>query len=223
MVAVRKTRKNPKTKKAVKAVKLKDMQDNRPKVRWGPTSVKNCWKFKYLDSIFCPDDNFKADVAARIAQAKKRVGQLRHVWSSKILPLSLKRRLYISGVCSILTYGAEAWRLDVETRSMLNGVNAQMLTHITNKTVQEEATAATSTIDIVLWIRVRRLKWVVGRAYYAAAASTTERGGAIDEANPKVHPRQPTRRQHNTHGHSRRRLGRATRVGKRQTDLEKVR
>ena len=37
-----------------------------------------------------------------------------------------------------LMSGAEAWRLDAETRVMLNGANAQMLTHITNKTVQEE-------------------------------------------------------------------------------------
>ena len=35
-----------------------------------------------------------------------------------------------------------------------------MLSHVTGKTKHEEATAATTTFDIIVWIRARRLKWV---------------------------------------------------------------
>ena len=35
-----------------------------------------------------------------------------------------------------------------------------MLSHVTGKTKHEEATAATTTFDIIVWIRARRLKWL---------------------------------------------------------------
>lgn len=36
-----------------------------------------------------------------------------------------------------------------------------MLSHITDKSKREKATTDTRTFDIIAWIRVRRLKWVV--------------------------------------------------------------
>ena len=38
--------------------------------------------------------------------------------------------LYKASVCSILTYGSEAWLLDDETCKIINGANAYMLSHI---------------------------------------------------------------------------------------------
>ena len=58
-----------------------------------------------------------------------------------------------------MVYGSEVWRLDAAACRVINGANAYMLSHITNKTKKEEATPATTTFNILAWIRSRRLKW----------------------------------------------------------------
>ena len=90
---------------------------------------------------------------------KTRAGSLRHVWATKALSLDLKIRIYTSACCSILVYGSEAWRLTEQACKIINGANAFMLSHITGKSKREEATAVTTTFDILVWIRARRLKW----------------------------------------------------------------
>ena len=63
-------------------------------------------------------------------------------------------------MCSILTYGSEAWRLDERACKAINNANARMLAFITGKTVAEEAVVATTTFNLLMWIRCRRLQWV---------------------------------------------------------------
>ena len=87
-------------------------------------------------------------------------GKMRSIWSSKTVPLRLKLRIYCTGVCSKLTYGCEAWKLDEQACAMLNGANSRMVSHITGKSVWEEASRYTRTIDILCRIRARRLRWV---------------------------------------------------------------
>ena len=84
--------------------------------------VKNCWIFEYLGSSFVPNGDHTPDVRKRIAQAKARAGRLRHILQAEELELDLRIRLYISGCCSILTYGSEAWTLDDKTYNLINGV-----------------------------------------------------------------------------------------------------
>ena len=68
-------------------------------------------------------------------------------------------RLYKSSVCSILTYGSEAWRMTAKVSAALNGANSSMVSVITGKTIREEATDG-KTFDLVAWIRARKLQWV---------------------------------------------------------------
>ena len=100
------------------------------------------------------------DVRRRIAMARTSAGKLRRIWGEERLQLKLKMRLYISACCSILTYGSEAWHLDDRACKAINGANAQILTNITGKTIKEEATAATTTFNILKWVRARRLQWI---------------------------------------------------------------
>ena len=101
-----------------------------------------------------------ADVKVRIGATTTTAGKMRAIWASKSIPQKLKMRIYKSGVCSRLTYGSEAWRLDPRTCKMLNGANSRMVARITNRTSHEEASARTQTFDVVRWIRARRLQWV---------------------------------------------------------------
>ena len=92
--------------------------------------------------------------------ARVRAGKLIHIWAATQLTETLKMRLYISSCCSILTYGSEAWLLDTKVRSTIRCANACMLSHITGRTIQEEANTTTTTFEIIVWIRAHRLQWL---------------------------------------------------------------
>ena len=68
--------------------------------------------------------------------------------------------IYVTGVCSRLTYGSEAWLLDEVTVRKLNGANSRILHRITGKSIREEASADSRTFDLVRWIRARRAQWL---------------------------------------------------------------
>ena len=101
-----------------------------------------------------------ADVQIRIVTARQRFGKMRHIWTDKQLRVNLRLRLYKSSVCSVMTYGAEAWKLDDKVSKTLNGDNSQMLSIISGKSPHEEASATTRTFDLLRWIRARRLQWI---------------------------------------------------------------
>ena len=141
-----------------KTEKRKKQQKLLPMVRWGEKDVQNCWRFPYLGSLFEAGGDNMPDVSRRIAMAKARFDKLRNLWSDNNLHLNLKLRLYRSSVCSILTYGSEAWYLTSSVTRALNGANSQMMAIITGKTQQQEASKSTQTFDLIKWIRARRLQ-----------------------------------------------------------------
>ena len=140
--------------------KMETMQSLLPKVRWGDNEADNCWQFRYLGSIFEAGGSQLADVERRINLAVARFGKMRHIWKSSDLHMRLRMRLYISSVCSILTYGSETWNLTNEVRRKLNGVNSRMVSIITGKTPHEEASDGTRSFDLVRAVRARRLSWL---------------------------------------------------------------
>ena len=77
-----------------------------------------------------------------------RFGKMRHIWRSSDLHLRLRMRLYISSVCSILTYGSEAWNVTKEVRQKLNGVNSRIVSIMTGKTPHEETSDGTRSFDL---------------------------------------------------------------------------
>ena len=93
----------------------------------------------YLGATFSADGDNMTDIRVRIAMARNTAGKLRNIWSSKWIPLRLKLRIYVTGVCTQLVYGSEAWNLDEEATHTLNGANSRMLHRITGRTIQEEA------------------------------------------------------------------------------------
>ena len=82
------------------------------------------------------------------------------MWKNNSLHRNLRMRLYKSSVCSVMTYGSEAWRLTDEVRRKLNGANSRMVAVITGKSQHDEASKETRTFDLVSWIRARRLQWL---------------------------------------------------------------
>ena len=108
--------------KAVKQQKLKRAQVHKQTVLCEGDALKSTYSFKYLGSIFTADGNEECDVKRRIAIAMQRMGALRNVFDSGI-PLDLKLKIYKTAICSLLTYGCEAWTLSEKTLTMINGAN----------------------------------------------------------------------------------------------------
>ena len=139
--------------------KRKAQQKLLPTVKWDDKEAENQWHSKYLGSIFEAGGDQMQDVMTRIARAKQRFGKMRHIWGNKELHKNLRMRLYKSSVCSILTYGSEAWRLTTKVCAALNGANSSMVSRITGRTIREEAIEG-KTFDLVKWIRARKLQWL---------------------------------------------------------------
>ena len=146
--------------KKVRRDKVEEAQKLKTAIRCEGAKLENVFLFKYLGSLFSADGNHERDVEKRCAMAMSRCGDLRAVFNSENIPLALKLKIYKTAVCSLLTYGSEAWRLDKKTIAKINGCNARCLSHITHKTAHEEASKKTQTFDLVAAIRKRRHKWL---------------------------------------------------------------
>ena len=110
--------------------------------------------------MFAADGSQEHDIRRRIDIAQTRAGQLRHVLGNKLIDLNTRLRLYNAAVGSLLTYDSEAWTLTPKTLRMLNGANSRMLSHFTGKSVHDEARDSTTSYNLNLQIRKRRLRWL---------------------------------------------------------------
>ena len=106
----------------VKADKVEEAQSLKPKIKCEERPLKNVARFKYLGSIFSADGSQSFDLRRRIDMAIGRCGALRQVFDGKNIPLSLKLKIYVTAITSIMTYGCEAWNIDERTRAQLNGI-----------------------------------------------------------------------------------------------------
>ena len=77
--------------------------------------IDNVWIFQYLGSRFRADGDQHTDVKSHIdATTIITFGKMWDIWASRSTPLKLKPMIYSTGVCSKLTYGSEAWRLNTK-------------------------------------------------------------------------------------------------------------
>ena len=150
--------------KAVRTKKMKKAQAGKPCVmclfHCGIKTLENVFIFKYLGTMFAADGMQIHDINRRIALAKTRCGQLRHIFASPIPSTHLKLRLYDAAVCSIFTYGCETWDLTPAVMRKINGANSVMLSHITGKSIRAEARPQTTSLNLLRKIRFRRFRWL---------------------------------------------------------------
>ena len=139
---------------------MKIQQKDRKQVFCEEVALDNVFKFPYLGSRFTADGDVLHDVDARIAMALKRWGDLRKIFTSDDLSLNTKIRLYSAAVCSLLAYGCQSWPFNEKVTRRINGANSRMLASFTNKTIQQEAPPATTSLNLVLRLRKTRLRWL---------------------------------------------------------------
>jgi hypothetical protein len=144
----------------VQLLKVEAANKAKAKVACEGHKLTNTFTFKYLGSIFAADGSHVHDVKRRCAMASSRCGDLTHVFNSKEIPLGLKLKIYRTAICSLMTYGSEAWHLSERTMASLNGCNSRCLSHITGNSAHAEASPRTRTFDLVGAIRQQRYRWL---------------------------------------------------------------
>ena len=156
-------RKGSKSFKAVERLKHEEAQAKKPAVKLGDEELENVLHFPYLGHHTQADgDNLHA-VEIRLAIASSRFKELYNVWGSKDLTQECKLRLYISGVCSILTHAFEAWKLTEQVQRRLRGWNGRYLAVITSGGCEMDHIRLQTdhpVFDLVAMLRVRRLRWL---------------------------------------------------------------
>ena len=93
--------KGTKAEQAACEKKLEDRNNLLPAVACVGKKLKNVFRFKYLGSIFAADGSHEYDVRRRIGMAMSRMGDLRHVFNSKIR-WGIKMKIYKTAVTSLL-------------------------------------------------------------------------------------------------------------------------
>ena len=158
---------------------MQERQGQEPKILCGVESLKNCYKFKYLGSMFTADGRDDVDIKRRIGMATSRCGQLRFILGAKNINFATKMKIYKCAVGSLFTYGSEAWCLNEKNLRTLNGANASCLQRFTNKTRIEESRQSSCTYSLCQDIRRRRLIWL-GHILRMKSVPSEDRTGRAD-------------------------------------------
>ena len=81
---------------------------------------KQVHDFKYLGTRISADAKCKAEVNARITQAKKVIGQMKHILINQSMPKKVRRRVLYCYILPALLYGCEARTICKEVENQLS-------------------------------------------------------------------------------------------------------
>jgi len=151
------SRKGSLADKKVQHEKRKEHENELPHVIIEGQQLENVYSFEYLGSRVQCDGDESADVEHRMGIAQSVFNSLSHMWADHRLPMSMKLRLYTSGVCSSFTHGCEAWKMTIPVCKMINGFNSRCLSVITGK--EFNVTASNPDFNLIDAISKRRLRF----------------------------------------------------------------
>ena len=122
-------------------------------------------EFTYLGSIINHKDGAAADIKSRINKASAAFSILKPVWKSNKYSEKTKLRIYNSNVKSILMYGSECWRENVQNFKKLDAFHNTCLRRIcriywpetiSNKNLHKRAKSEAMSLQI----KNKRLSWI---------------------------------------------------------------
>ena len=98
--------------------------------------IKNVEDFKYLGSW---TNNTQKDIKVRIAQAWVACNKLSKIWKSNF-NRSLKTRLFVTTIESVLLYGCKSWALNKTTTKQFDGAYTRLLRSALNVSWRDHIT-----------------------------------------------------------------------------------
>eukprot|EP01050_Picozoa_sp_SAG11_P010381 SAG11_NODE_1035_length_6090_cov_64.023035_8_plen_175_part_00 len=114
----------------------------------------------YLGAILQSDGGCEDDLAARMRAARRRFNELKWMFADRELGTEMKLGVFRTFVLSIFVYGGEGWHYNEKTKRQINGWSSRCLSVITGKTVHEEASTETKSMDVVAILRYKRRVWL---------------------------------------------------------------
>ena len=144
---------------------MKSPGSNGDRVQLEGKAIEEVDHFTYLGSCIDREGNTRKEVNSRIAKAAAAFRGLNKIWTSKVISMKTKLRLYNSNVLSVLTYGAESWRMTKETERRLDSFENKCLRKImgikwTEFKTTEEVRKTSEQEMVSKVIRKRRWKYV---------------------------------------------------------------
>ena len=96
-------------------------------IRIGNKLLKQVHNFKYLGTRISADGKCKAEVTARIMQAKKVFGQMKHLLINQSMSMKVHRRVLDCYILPVLMYGCEPWTISKEIENRLKATKMRFL------------------------------------------------------------------------------------------------
>ncbi|VDP07680.1 unnamed protein product [Schistosoma margrebowiei] len=90
---------------------LQDWSASTSELRIGSEVVERVDNFTCLGSLTSPNRLVSDEISARIQKCRLVFANLRHLWQTRDIHLSIKGRVNCAAVCSILLHGCETWPL----------------------------------------------------------------------------------------------------------------
>lgn len=130
-------------------------------------------EFKYLGTMVTNHGGATREVTRRILLSASVMTSLRNVWSSSVLSLRLKLRLFSAIVTSILLYNSESWSITANDVRLLEGFYFRCLRQITrsirckdlstteiDKASHAEVFRVANVPSLATILRQKRLRWL---------------------------------------------------------------
>ena len=96
-------------------------------IRIGKQLLQQVHNVKNLGTRISADGKCKAEVTARIMQAKKVFGQMKHLPINQSMTMKVHRRVLDCYILPVLMYGCEAWTIRKETENQLRATEMWLL------------------------------------------------------------------------------------------------
>ena len=138
--------------------------NNRP-VKVRDTILEQVTSFVYLGSVVSIDRGSDDDIKVRINKARVAFNMLRKVWSSHVISLRTKFKIFNTNVKAILLYGSETWRTTKQTSQKLQSFVNKCLRRIlkiswTDRVTNEMLWELAGEEPIITQISKRKWRWI---------------------------------------------------------------
>ena len=84
---------------------------NKNSIQLRGEDIEDVEQFTYLGSVVSRDGGTDQDIKSRIGKATAAFKILRPIWTSQVISVKIKLRIYNTNVKSILLYAGETWRI----------------------------------------------------------------------------------------------------------------
>lgn len=121
--------------------------------------------FKYLGGVVDTSASWDMEIQARITKARGRFAEMRRLWGTRRLNVSLKMQCYNAYVLPILLFGCESWALTKKQSQQLEVVHSDCMRQILNVRLCDhhkltDIRQRCGTVSLAEMLKAGRLRWL---------------------------------------------------------------